>query len=150
MSEEKKDKLVHNNDEGVISPFSSLANIGMMVKDNPITSVLNFSALSTKMSEICKRKYVPDGISTISSLANSTILGNVVKPQDTIIDVVLGKGLANTLLVEPTKLPVSPLGSEISALTTIPKDLFEPKISVLSALEMQSSIIANLNFCITS
>lgn len=142
MSEEKKDKLVHNNDEGVISPFSSLANTGMMVKDNPITSVLNFSALSTKMSEICKRKYIPDGISTISSLANSTILGNVVKPQDTIMDVVLGKGLANTLLVEQTKLSVSPLGSAISALTTAPKDLFEPKISVLSALEMKSSIIA--------
>ena len=142
MSEEKKDKLVHNNDEGVISPFSSLANTGMMVKDNPITSVLNFSALSTKMSEICERKYVPDGISTISSLANSTILGNVVKPQDTIMDVVLGKGLANTLIADPTKLSVNPLGSAVSAITTVPKDLFEPKISVLSALEMQSSIIA--------
>lgn len=142
MSEDKKDKLVQYDEDGMISSISSLANIGITTKDNPITSVLNFSALSTKMSEICKRKYVPDCISTITSLANSTILDNIVKPQDTIMDVVLGKGLANTLLVEQTKLSVSPLGSAISALTTAPKDLFEPKISVLSALEMQSCKIA--------
>lgn len=142
MSEEKKDKLVQYDEDGVISPFSSLANIGMTTKENPIASVLNFSALSTKMSEICKRKYVPDCISTITSLANSTILSNVVKPQDTIMDVVLGKGIANTLIADPTRLSVNPLGSAVSAITTVPKDLFEPKISVLSALEIQSCKIA--------
>ena len=63
MSEDKKDKLVQYDEDGVISSISSLANIGITTKDNPITSVLNFSALSTKMSEICKRKYVPDSIS---------------------------------------------------------------------------------------
>ena len=143
MSEDKKDKLVQYDEDGVISSISSLANIGITTKDNPITSVLNFSALSTKMSEICKRKYVPDSISTITSLANSTILGNIVKPQDTIIGAVLGKGLVNAKVVDPTKLSVSPLSSAISVLPTIPKDLFEPKISVLSALEMQTSIIAH-------
>ena len=55
----------------------------------------------------------------------------------------LGKGLVNAKVVEPTKLSVSPLSSAISVLPTIPKDLFEPKISVLSALEMQTSIIAH-------
>ena len=97
MSEEKKDKFVQDDESGVISPFSSLANIKITTKDNPITSVLNFSALSTKMSEICRRKYVPDSISTITSLANSAILGNMVKPQNTIMGAVLGKGLADTL-----------------------------------------------------
>ena len=53
MSEDKKDKLVQYDEDGVISSISSLANIGITTKDNPITSVLNFSALSTKMSEIC-------------------------------------------------------------------------------------------------
>lgn len=143
MSEEKKDKLVQNDESGVISPFSSLANIKITTKDNPVTSVLNFSALSTKMSEICRGKYVPDSISTITSLANSTILGNMVKPQDTIMGAVLGKGLADTLIANPTKLSVNPLGAALSAMTTVPKDLFEPKISVLSALEMQTSIIAH-------
>lgn len=143
MSEEKKDMLVQNDESGVISPFSSLANIKITTKDNPVTSVLNFSALSTKMSEICRRKYVPDGIATLTSLANSTILGNIVKPQDTIMGAVLGKGQVNTLITEPTKLSVSPLGSAISSLTTVPKELFEPKISVLSALEKQTSIIAH-------
>ena len=142
MNKEKRDKLVQYDEDGVISPLSSLANIGMTTKENPIASVLNFSALSTKMSEICKRMYVPDCISTITSLANRTILSNVVKSQDTIMDVVLGKGLANTLIADPTKLSVNPLGSAISVLPTVPKDLFEPKISVLSALEMQSSMIA--------
>lgn len=143
MSEEKKDKLVQNDESGVISPFSSLANIKITTKDNPVTSVLNFSALSTKMSEICRGRYVPDSISTITSLANSTILGNMVKPQDTIMGAVLGKGLADTLIANPTKLSVNPLGAALSAMTTVPKDLFEPKISVLSALEMQTSIIAH-------
>ena len=142
MSEEKKNKLVQYDEDGVISSFSSLANIDITTKDNPITPVMNFSALSTKMSEICKRKYVPDDISTITSLANSTILGNVVKPQDTIMNVVLGQGLTNTLITEPPKLSVNPLGSAISSLTSVTKELFEPKISILSALEMQSSIIA--------
>ena len=50
MSEDKKDKLVQYDEDGVISSISSLANIGITTKDNPITSVLNFSALSTKMS----------------------------------------------------------------------------------------------------
>ena len=142
MNKEKRDKFVQYDEDGVISPLSSLANNGIAPKDNPIASVLNFSALSTKMSEICKRKYVPDCISTITSLANRTILSNVVKPQDTIMDVVLGKGLTNTLIADPTKLSVNPLGSAISVQTTVPKDLFEPRISVLSALEMQSSMIA--------
>lgn len=141
MDEEKKDNLP-NLEESLGPTLSKLGLFKPKTEETPLSltssimsnltgeasiqSLTSFSALNTRIDEICERDYLHD-YKLFASPIESNIWATVDK---------LKEQTAPSMWAKDSVPSISPVASTFS------KDFFSPKISVLASLEEQTSLIA--------
>lgn len=85
-------------------------------------------------------------VARINEMCGSTaLLANATKPQLTALDVALGQSSINEIIAAQSKWSVETVSPVTVAISALTKNITEPQLSVLAALENKTSLLAHDN-----
>lgn len=109
--------------------------------------------IQDKMKDLEKKISIIDATSGVSALAaringmcgGTALLASAAKPQLTALDVALGKSSISEIVAAQSKWSVETISPVTAAISAMTKNVAEPQLSVLAALENKTSVQAHNN-----
>lgn len=100
--------------------------------------------LEKKISIIDATSGVSALVARINEMCGSTaLLASAVKPQLTALDVALGKSSISEIVAAQSKWSVETISPVTAAISAMTKNVAEPQLSILAALESKTSLLAH-------
>lgn len=112
-------------------------------KKTVISTLEDLTSLTARINEICGRTQIPDYSSVQAALKSSALWASGVKPQNTVMDVVLKGGALSAALAAPSKWTLNRLEGIAPAMSAVSKNLLlGTNLTALAAMEAKTSALA--------
>lgn len=107
--------------------------------------------IRNKMKDLEKKSSIIDATSGVSALVarinemcgSTALLASAAKPQLTALEVALGKSSISEIVAAQSKWSIETISPVTTALSAMTKNVAEPQLSILAALESKTSLLAH-------